>query len=113
MEYKRMKLTKEDVNDGEEVDVIAEIGNKFWHQNPKFGDSNIIFLVEYCQLWCHVEPLKMDEDSDLLKQYFEAIKRREAPFGSLISWNNSWWAVVVADNAKQAVQFLLDEVSKQ
>lgn len=110
MEYKRMKLSKEDLGD-DNNNTVEEIAGKMsdWLTNKdvRFGSSDIIFLVEYCQLWCHVEPLFFDKESVLLKNYKEAIAKRNKLFGDFVNWNNSSFGIVVADNANQAIQNFL------
>lgn len=111
MKYKRMKLSKEDL-EGDGNNAIKEIGDEMlnWLMNKdvKFGSSNVIFLVEYCQLWCHVEPLFFHEESVLLNNYKEAIAIRNKIFGDFVDWNNSSFGIVVADNANQAIQKFLE-----
>lgn len=111
MKYKRMKLSKEDLED-DNNNVIKEIGDEMldWLMNKdvKFGSSNIIFLIEYCQLWCHVEPLFFNEESVLLNNYKEAIAKRNKLFGDFVDWNNSSFGIVVADNANKAIQKFLE-----
>lgn len=112
MEYKRIKLSKEDLEGDDNTDEIKELGDKMvdWLMNKdvKFGSSDIIFLIEYCQLWCHVEPLDFASDSELMNNYREAIKRHNKIFGDFVDWNNSSFGIVVADNANQAIQKFLE-----
>lgn len=83
------------------------------NKDVRFGSSNIKFLVEYCQLWCHVEPLDLDSDSELMNNYMYAIKRHNKVFGDFVNWNNSSFGIVVADNARQALdKFLEDRFSR-
>ena len=82
------------------------------NKDIQFGSSNITFLVEYCQLWCHVEPLYFDPDSELMNNYINAIKRHNKAFGDSVNWNNSSFGIVVADNARQAVNKFLEDKSR-
>lgn len=116
MEYKRMKLSKEDLEGDDNTDVIKELGdemfNRLMNKDVNFGSSNVIFLVEYCQLWCHVEPLFFNENSNLMNNYRDAIYRLNKKFGDFVDWNNASFGVVMADNANQAIQKFLENSSR-
>lgn len=112
MEYRKMKLTKEDLISDDEVDYVKNLAGELsdWLANKdvRFGSSNIIFLVEYCQLWCRAEPLDFFTDSELMTSYRGAIHKRNKAFGEFVDWNNSSFGIVVADNAKQAIDKFLE-----
>ena len=113
MKYVHKKLNKEDIicEDNNEVieEIIDDMLDQLKNKDVKFGSSDIIFLVEYCQLWCHVEPLFFDEHSFLMQSYKEAISIRNGKIGDFVDWNNSSFGVVVADNANQAIQKFLEK----
>ena len=81
------------------------------------------FIVEYYPIipsqWLRVEPLYLDDDKKnpeaevLLTQYYLGIDKCKFEKSGVVSYNNSWFAIIEADTIRDATIIFWDKLELQ
>ena len=84
-------------------------------------DSNELsdneFIVAYCKNSCTVLSLWADHfhylpEYSMKSEYERALSRFKKSWGDVVGWNNHFWGAVKAENAREAIDKLMEKMKE-